>query len=392
MKTHQLLLIIIFFTISSFAQKKIEIGEIHTIKSTILNEEREFWVYLPNNYNDTIYAPEKYPVTYFLDGDRHFHSLTGIHNFLSKGPYASLPQMIMVGILTKNNRDRDLTPTKVNDPNKGKRYNFPNSGGNEKFMQFVEKELIPKINTNYRTNGYKTLIGHSFGGLTVLNTILTKKDLFNSYITIDPSVWWDNRYVLNKAKEKLKTIDLSKKRLYFAQANNLSTPQDTARWHERAIVAFKKELEDNPKSGLKWKYRFFEQDDHGTISLPSEYFGLKYIYKGYQAQVKMVANHPEMITEAFDKLSERMDFVMKPSEARVDWIASYCIRTERTNKAIELLKINQKYYPESPNTYISLGDCYAKSEDFKNAKKQYKKALEKGADKDLISKKINELN
>src|SRR5690606_11906273 len=99
--------------------------------STVLNENREYWVYLPSNYTDTIYAPETYPVVYFLDGDRHFHSLTGIQDFLSVGPYASLPNMIYVGILTSKNRSRDLTPTKVIKPPTAKGFVFPNTGGNE---------------------------------------------------------------------------------------------------------------------------------------------------------------------------------------------------------------------------------------------------------------------
>lgn len=393
MKTYKIFFILtLMFACKSYSQTKIEIGEKHTLFSTILNEEREYWVYLPPNYNDTIYAPEKYPVVYFLDGDRHFHSLTGIHDFLSKGPYASLPQMIMVGILTKKNRDRDLTPTNVNKPQLGKRFYFPNSGGNEKFMIFIEDELITTINSKYRTNGYKTLIGHSFGGLTVLNTILTKKNLFNSYIAIDPSIWWDDRYVLRKAKKKLKTLDFTGTTLYFVQAYTNPTPQDTARWHERAIVGFKNELEKNADNGLKWEYRLFKEDDHGTISLPSEYFGLKYLYKGYQAPVKMIANHPEMFTEAFEKLSKKMDFEIKPSEARVDWIASYCLRTKRADKAIELLKINQKNYPNSIHVYTSLGDCYAKIEDSKNAEIEYKKALKIDPSSEKTKEKLNKLH
>lgn len=370
------LIILVIFGLKISAQTKIEIGEKHTIYSHTLEEEREYWVYLPKNYNDTIYAPENYPVAYFLDGERHFHSLTGVHNFLSKGPYASLPEMIFVGILNKDNyRDRDLTPTNVNKPQMGKRFNFPNSGGSEKFTNYIKNELIPEINKNYRTNDYKTLIGHSFGGLFVLNTLLTTPESFNSYIAIDPSVWWDDKYVLKKAKRVLKEKKFSKQTLYFAQAYNKPTPQDTARWHERAIVSFKEELEKNNKNDLKWTYRFFKEDDHGTVSLPSEYYGLRYIYNGYRLPVKMVANHPNIIQENFDKLSAKMNFKIKPAESRLDWIANYCLRTDRPEKAKELLLLNLKYYPNSPYALLHLGDFYKKTENLKKAKEHYKKAL-----------------
>ncbi len=374
MKTQTILLLSLLCILKTFSQTKIEIGEKHKLFSSVLNEDREYWVYLPKNYNDTIYAPEKYPVVYFLDGDRHFHSLTGIHNFLSEGPYASLPEMIFVGILNTD-RARDLTPTHVYQPEKGNRFNFKSSGGNENFMNFIKTELMPEINSKYRTNGYKTLIGHSFGGLTVLNTLLTQKSLFNSYIAIDPSVWWDERYVLKKAKTIFKDSTFYGNTLYFAQAYNKPTPQDTSRWHERAIKSFVNELELHSTHLLEWKYRFFEGDDHGTVSLPAEYFGLKYIFKGYQLPIKEVLKDPHLIKKTFDDLSEIMQFKMKPAESRIDWIATYCLQSDKLEEALELLKLNQYYYPESSHAYVALGDYYARLKDFKQANEQYKKAL-----------------
>lgn len=384
-------IVLLVFISNVSAQTKIEIGEKHQLFSTILNESREYWVALPKNYNDTVYAPEKYPVVYFLDGDRHFHSLTGIQDFLREGAYASVPEMIFVGILNTN-RGRDLTPTKVVKSQLGNRFSFPKSGGNENFMNFIETELMSKINSTYRTNGYKIFIGHSFGGLTVLNTMLSKRNLFNSYIAIDPSVWWDNSYVLNKAKTTLEETNFKGTLLYFAEAYTKPTPQDTARWHERAIKAFVNELELHTENKLKWDYRFFKGDDHGTVSLPAEYFGLKYIFSGYQLPVKMVANNPKIVKETFDALSKKMNFEVKPSESRIDWIASFCFRSNRTQDALELLELNQYYYPKSSHTYEVLGDYYIKSNDFINAKIQYEKALRISPLSEEIKEKLNKLH
>ncbi|MGY5355914.1 alpha/beta hydrolase-fold protein [Wenyingzhuangia sp. IMCC45467] len=383
------IILVIYLYQYSFAQTKIEIGEKYKIHSVILDEEREYWVSVPSNYNDSIYAPQEYPVVYFLDGDRHFHSLTGIHEFLSKGPYGMLPEMIFVGILTTKNRARDLTPTEVKESQLGQTFKFPNTGGNTFFLDFLEKELMPFINKKYRTNGYKTLIGHSFGGLTVLNTLLSRSELFNAYIAIDPSVWWDNKYVLQQAKKKLKTKDYTNKRLFISQGYDEPTPKDTARWHERAIQSFRQVLENDHQSGLQWSYQFFENDDHGTVSLPSEYYGLRYIFKGYQLPVKMVAQDPSIVKRNFNKISKNLGFNIKPEEARIDWIANYCIEIGRIENGIELLKLNQQYYPNSVNTYKSLGKAYLKVNDVNKAKKQFLKGLEVNPSDVFLIQKVN---
>jgi predicted alpha/beta superfamily hydrolase len=104
--------------------------------------------------------------------------------------------MIVIGI-TNTNRDRDLKPTIKNlkgNPN-------PDSGGGDNFMNFIEKELIPHIDSIYPTAPYRIFSGHSLGGLTVINTFLNNTQLFNAYIAIDPSLWWNNQALVKQAQE-----------------------------------------------------------------------------------------------------------------------------------------------------------------------------------------------
>ena len=113
---------------------KITIGEQLTIKSEVLDEERQMLVYLPAGYKD---ATTEYPVLYLLDGGYHFHHVTGIVQFLSS--QGLMPQLIVVAI--KNvDRNRDFLPT--NDER------VPTSGGAEKFLAFITDELIPYIEDN----------------------------------------------------------------------------------------------------------------------------------------------------------------------------------------------------------------------------------------------------
>ncbi|HEX3386461.1 MAG TPA: alpha/beta hydrolase-fold protein, partial [Mucilaginibacter sp.] len=88
------------------------------------------------------------------------------------------------------NRMRDLTPTNV-PPDKS-------SGGGEKFTDFIKTELMPHIDSIYPTASYKMLIGHSLGGLMAINTLINHPEMFNAYVAIDPSMWWDDRKLLNR--------------------------------------------------------------------------------------------------------------------------------------------------------------------------------------------------
>lgn len=88
-------------------------------------------------------------------------------------------------------------------------------------MAFIEKELIPYIDASYHTQPYRMLIGHSFGGLTVINTLIHHKDIFNSYISIDPSMWWDHERLLKESQAALKSVSFEGKSLYLGIANTM---------------------------------------------------------------------------------------------------------------------------------------------------------------------------
>ena len=92
-------------------------------------------------------------------------------------------------------RQRDLTyPTTIEADKK----KFPAAGHSNKFIAFIEKELQPFIEKNYKTNTSKTIIGHSLGGLLATEILFTKPNLFNKYIILSPSLWWDNGSLLNR--------------------------------------------------------------------------------------------------------------------------------------------------------------------------------------------------
>ena len=187
----------------SAATGTITIGTVDSMPSTILKEHRKFLVYTPPSYNDSTYLPQKYPVLYLLDGDAHFHSVTGLLQILGTGVNGTfvVPEMIVVAI-PNTDRMRDLTPTLVAKDFEGKPQPYlKNTGGMPNFLRFLKTELIPRIETTYRTAPYRVLVGHSLGGIAALSALYTIPETFNAYVAIDPSLWYDDRLLLKKAKD-----------------------------------------------------------------------------------------------------------------------------------------------------------------------------------------------
>ena len=350
------LLLLVFFCFAKIsAQDSLTIGSKHHIFSKALNEERNFWVYLPPDYNSKKFAPAKYPVVYLLDAESNFHSFTGLAQSLAKGPYAMIPQMIVVGI-TNTNRTRDLTPTEANRQAffDSKKKMFNQSGGNKNFITFLEKELRPYIDSNYRTSGYNVLNGHSFGGLTATNILLNHTELFNSYIIIDPSLWWDNEIMIKKADSVFNIKDFKQRNIYVAMANKINIPQDTTTDMARGIRKFEKLLKEKKPKNLRWDFKFYENEDHGTIPIPAEYDGLRFLFKSHLVQVKQAVLEPALVEKQYLKLSEETGFPFLPSENYLDWMGNYSLDIGRTDQAVVFFKWAEKYYPNSKNVSVSL--------------------------------------
>src|SRR3982751_5152037 len=216
---------IFILSIQSFCQTKddrVTIGTRGSIFSKILQENRDYEIYLPPSYN-SLDKNLRFPVMYLLDGDGHFHSVCGLVQQLAGGVNGNtiFPEMIIIAI-NNTDRTRDLTPVHDAIGPDGKEVAFlKTSGGGENFVKFLEMELIPQVELKYHTAPYRLLVGHSFGGLTAINILLNHTELFNSYIAIDPSMWWAKRALIKQAETILPTKNFKGHSLYLAIANTM---------------------------------------------------------------------------------------------------------------------------------------------------------------------------
>jgi len=249
-----LLLFVPAALLSQASPKAVTIGTTDSVYSATLKENRRYLVYTPPSYNDTTYLPRRYPVLYLLDGDAHFHSVTGLLQILGTGVNGTfvVPEMIVIAI-PNTNRMRDMTPTRTDrdlagNPNPG----FATSGGMGNFLTFIERELIPRVEQTYRTAPYRVFVGHSLGGITAINALYTRPQTFNAYIAIDPSLWWDKSVLLRQAREKFSKPGLAGRTLFVGQANTIQAGDTTPNLHFGGIVQFNSIMETYNASGLRY--------------------------------------------------------------------------------------------------------------------------------------------
>ncbi len=203
-----LLLLLLSFAVRLPAQN-INIGKRDSVTSTILNSKRALSVYLPPSYY--ISNQQKFPVLYILDGDYNFTYVAGLLE-LQAGIAEFMPEAILVALSAEGTDTyrRNCKPAIAG----GK-----DNGNADSLALFFEKELIPYIDSNYKTAPYKILAGHSVGGLFVINTALKHPKLFNNYIAISPALWWSDNAIIKIAKAQYQKAGYTEPNVYVSLAN-----------------------------------------------------------------------------------------------------------------------------------------------------------------------------
>lgn len=246
-------------------------NDVHVIHSRVLDQDRRIYINVPKVDSADINKP--LPVLYLLDGENHFHILSAYIEYLSH--WQVIPPMIVVGIVSVD-RVKDLTPTNSLINFDGKvESKYKTSGGNEQFFNFIQQELMPYIEANYRTNPFKIFAGHSFGGVTAINCMLTRPYMFDAYIAISPSLWFGNKYVLRLAEEKLPNLTMGDKKLFYSVGNEDGTFRDD-------LLKFDKLFNHDNLKTFEHEYKYYPSEDHMTEPIPAYYDALRFVYKDWR--------------------------------------------------------------------------------------------------------------
>lgn len=155
-------------------------------------EGREYRIMISLPEGDVPYTGG-YPVIYLLDGNAYFPAFHA-----AKRAQDRLQGSILVAIgypsdtpLDFNRRAFDLSPPQPPERNK------PPQGGQDLFLDFIEKRLMPKVAERFKVDpDQRSLVGHSFGGMFGIYALFTRPALFQHVVAISPSLWWRDRYLL----------------------------------------------------------------------------------------------------------------------------------------------------------------------------------------------------
>jgi len=261
-----LVLFVFFLSITqSFSQETNILKD--SLYSSILKEQRNIQVVLPIGYKqgDTT----KYDVIYVLDGD-NTKKLTYLQrDFLSE----FIPSVILIGI-NNIDRNRDFLPTFSKE--------IKTSGGAENFSNFLHKELMPYVSKKYPSSGEATLFGHSFGGLFATYDYLKNPSGFNNYLIVDPSFWWDNRYMIKMTHQKLDSLPDKTTSVFI-------TGRQGKAYIEMGIKQMDSVFQLRKFKNTQIKSVAYPNETHGSVVLKSFYDGMKFFYDGVNSSYEF---HP----------------------------------------------------------------------------------------------------
>lgn len=254
--------------------KPFVLGVIDEIQSKELNEKRILNIYLPEGYNPD--EATKYPVIYLLDGsaDEDFIHISGLVQFNSFEWINQVPKSIVVGIATVD-RKRDFTfPTTIEKD----KTRFPTTGHSDQFIAFIEKELQPFIEKKYKTNDSKTIIGQSLGGLLGTEILLKKPALFNKYVIVSPSLWWNNGSLLDLDSEMLKENFKQQTDIYIAVGKEGLAPTAIPHVMEVDANLLAEKLKESKGKNVKTYFDYFPEENHGSILHTAVFNSFKFFY------------------------------------------------------------------------------------------------------------------
>ncbi|WMN11769.1 alpha/beta fold hydrolase [Marivirga salinae] len=378
--------LLLLSVIKSTAQNgEIVIGKTDSLYSKILGENRALLIHVPKNELKS----EKFPVVYLLDARNNFEHTVATIKHLSNGGNQYWPKMMVVGI-KNTNRTRDLTPYPVDTT--ASVWWLQDTGGGDQFMKFMVDELMPYINDNYPTTSYKTLIGHSYGGLMAVYAMENYTEYFNNFIALDPSLWWDNGKFNEASKEILRSKKFVNKSLFVAASDpdiedldleGLAKDTSIISQHVRSIIDYSNTALSNSQNGLQFDWKFYENENHISIPLISTYDAMRSTFSWYRFENPYQFFEDSLSTERlvevveshFEHLTKKFEYEIAPPE---NWINSYgyeMIWSENYDKAYAFFKMNIKNYPNSPKVYNSMAEFYLTQDQKDKAIEYFQKEL-----------------
>jgi predicted alpha/beta superfamily hydrolase len=327
--------------------------------SKIMGEDRPIIISLPKNYTK---SNANYPVLYLTDGLQNIWHAVSTAEVLTRT--GSMPPMIIVGIESLN-RDRDFSPTADE--------NWPRSGGDPKYSDFIEKELIPYIDTNYRTHSFRILEGHSLGGVFAAAVLINKPDLFDAHIIMSPSFWWNQHEIIKQAETFFKSHPDLEKRLFFG----VGTKESGKTWGMRQeLKNFVDVLKANKPEKVQFKHQEMLNEGHMSAPVLSNYYGLKFIFSDMEVPDSLIDNYSDgKFLKHEKKIMSKYGKEAKQSAEAYVQIASILMNDKNLEGAITVFKRSVETYSFDVGLMNFLASIYERNENIEKAIATYTQAI-----------------
>lgn len=347
--------------------------------SDILQEQRTVAVSVPKGYYS---SDARYSVLYLLDGMQNIYHAAGTHDLLTRT--GDMPPTIIVAIKSED-RTRDMTPSA--DPVTGQ------GGHASRFLSFLRDELIPFIDENYRTTDFRSLEGHSLGGLFAAYALMEEPSLFDAHVIIAPAFWWNGEEIIKRASTFFpahKTLEAS---LYFGIGKNDGNGM------RRELGRFVTAIEAASPTGLRWFHQEFSGEGHMSAPLLTLYHGIKFIYQDLQLPQAILENYSDEAFLAHEASAARKyGAAARQSQETYVPLGLKLIAAKNYQGAVTVFERNAEAYADSnyARNYAWLADAYEKNGQIAQALAAFKTAYDLAnaigdSEKTIYETKIKEL-
>jgi hypothetical protein len=352
MRTCLAVAVLLLFAPLAEAGEPITIGETVRLDSKVMGESRTLLISTPAAYGR---GDESYPVLYLTDGEAQFLHTRGTVDFLARN--GLMPDLIVVAV-PNTDRARDLSPTRGTIRRRdGTVEQAPNTGGGPRFLEFFERELIPYVESHYRTRPYRIFAGHSLGGLFALEALIEKPLLFHAVIAVSPALGWEQDWAITRLEGFVAQKQETARTFVVTMANEEAADPKPSRLDRlEAILAIGR------PPGLTWHVLRMPDEDHGTVVLKSHLEALRLVYDGWRLPRDpgsgLVSLGLEAIKQHYAALSQRFGYAIPAPEQGVNLAGYHALRnTGDLAAALALFRYNIELYPNSPNVYDSYAEA-----------------------------------
>jgi len=331
-----------------------------SLSSKILSEQRDLLVHLPNNYHQN--TGLNYPVLFLLDGQRNFSHAAGTLDLLNQDGKSQ--EMIIVAI-KNTHRTRDFTPTYDESYNE-----WGISGGADNFLDFIEKELIPYVNKNYRTNSFKVLSGHSLGGLLAVYSLQSRPQLFQAHFAFSPSLWWHEQVILKDSENFLANTTKLNNYLYVNLGNESGDMLSAFEHYTQLLKTYAPE-------GFSYNSDIDKHETHGTSALIGQTLAYRYLEASLQCPEEIISQGLPAIEKFYKIQSEKYGYQMKPNYGDIRHAGYMALDKKDITTAIKIFEVNVKNYPYKADGYERLAYGFEANDQLNKALKMMDVALQK---------------